>query len=148
MRLVALIILAPVSSKTDVTTSSYEGLHIKDAPRCADHFSTGFIENGRNHVELRRFQVLHIKDAPRCADHFSTSLGCMNMKPHDKRGAPVSYRKHNRKSQFFQACQGPISYVWNFLTWIRTVLKSNHIMKYSQCYLHNCGNKTKYVICL
>ena len=55
MRLVALIILAPVSSKTDVTTSSYDGskfLHLKDAPRCADHFITGFVENGRNHVEL------------------------------------------------------------------------------------------------
>ena len=49
-------------------------LHIKDAPRCADHFSTGFIENGRNHVELLRFQVLHTKDAPRCDDRFSTGF--------------------------------------------------------------------------
>ena len=53
-RLVALIILASVSSKTDSTTSSsYEAfmvLHIKDAPRRTDHFGTGFIENGHNHV--------------------------------------------------------------------------------------------------
>ena len=37
MRLVALIILAPVSSKTDVTTSSYEGFKFCiDARECLD----------------------------------------------------------------------------------------------------------------
>ena len=35
----------------------------KDAPRCEDQFPPSFIENGRNHVELWRFQVLNIKDA-------------------------------------------------------------------------------------
>ena len=24
----------------------------KDVPRCADHFGTGYIDNGLNHVEL------------------------------------------------------------------------------------------------
>ena len=56
MRLVALIILALVPSKTDVTltTPSYESFEfcIKDAPHRADHFGTGFIENGRNNAEL------------------------------------------------------------------------------------------------
>ena len=58
MRLVALIILAPVSSNTDVITSIYECfkfLQIKDTPRCASHFGTEFIENGRNHVDLEVF---------------------------------------------------------------------------------------------
>ena len=46
---------------------------MKYAPRCGDHFGTGFIEIGRNHFELR-FQVLHIKDAPRCANQSGTGF--------------------------------------------------------------------------
>ena len=44
MRVVALIILALVSSKTDVTTSSYEDIYVctKDAHHCTDHFRCHF----------------------------------------------------------------------------------------------------------
>ena len=43
MRLVALIILVPGRASKSATVSIYEGLkvsHIKDAPRCTDHFGT------------------------------------------------------------------------------------------------------------
>ena len=48
MHIVVWIIVVPFQTKTDVTTSSYEGFNlyvIKDAPRCTDHFSTVSNEN-------------------------------------------------------------------------------------------------------
>ena len=41
-------------------------------PPRVDHFRFGFIENGRNHVELEKVLSLHIKGAPGDADHFNT----------------------------------------------------------------------------
>ena len=44
MRLVALIIMVPAWLNNSVTVSSYEGFKFfarKNAPGCADHFSTG-----------------------------------------------------------------------------------------------------------
>ena len=55
MHIVVLIIVVPFQTKTDVTTSSYEGFNlyvIKDAPRCTDHFNTVSNENGHKYVEL------------------------------------------------------------------------------------------------